>query len=100
MTVQGPIATASVRGTRFKFDTKTVAVQEGTVAFRGARGGVVLVSAGSSSLVRNDEKAADPIETSAIKLLPPPPVGSGLKSNREKTSPRSVNFGFVVTFAP
>ena len=77
MSVRGPNATASVRGTSFEFDTKNLTVQKGVVAFRGKKGGVMLVSAGSSSRIRADDKVANPIETTAVSLLPPSPVGSG-----------------------
>jgi len=76
MEVRGPSATASVRGTSFEFDTRNLRVHEGVVAFRGDRGGVMLVSAGSSSEVSENGKAADPLITSAAELLPPAPAGS------------------------
>ena len=75
-TVSSPMATASVRGTSFEFDTRNLSVQEGTVAFKGNKGSVMLVSAGSTSQVQGDNKAADPIIKSAAELLPPLPVGS------------------------
>ena len=99
MSVRAPTATASVRGTKFKFDTKNVIVQEGTVAFRGKRGGIVLVSAGSSSQVKADEKAADPIETGALTLLPPPPSGSGfIDSQNGGAAGGGTSFGFIIGY--
>jgi hypothetical protein len=74
-TVRSPVATASVRGTSFEFDTRNLTVLTGTVAFRGNQGGVVLVSADSTSEVSNG-KAADPIEIYTAGLLPPPVAGS------------------------
>ena len=76
MEVRGPSATASVRGTSFEFDTRNLAVLHGVVAFRGNRGGTMLVSAGSTSQVTENSKAADPIETNATGLLPPSVIGS------------------------
>ena len=75
-TVHGPSATASVRGTSFEFDTREVRVLKGVVAFNGRKGGVMLVSAGSSSKTSETNKATDPIVTTAAELLPPSPVGS------------------------
>lgn len=75
MTVRSPIATASVRGTSFNFDTRNVDVQHGTVGFYGSRGKEMPVNAGSSGKIRNDGKAEDPIRTKNGKLRPLPPVG-------------------------
>jgi len=75
MTVRGPSATASVRGTSFEFDTRNLQVHHGTVAFQGNRGGTFLVSAGATSVIQQDGKAADPIGTGDATLVPPPPVG-------------------------
>jgi hypothetical protein len=72
MSVRGPSATASVRGTSFDFDTRNLSVRHGTVAFQGSRGGVVLVRAGSSSYVQPNGRAANPLEANAASLLPPP----------------------------
>jgi len=84
MTVRAPNATASVRGTSFDFDTKNLEVHEGTVAFKGRKGGVVRVSAGSSSWILPDGRAADPIETSVVNLAPP-----SIETNAADLSPPS-----------
>ena len=76
MTVRGPSATASVRGTGFDFDTRNLYVRHGVVAFQGAKGGVRLVGEGAGSALGASGKAADPIETTAIALVPPAPKGS------------------------
>ena len=74
-TVQSPVATASVRGTSFELDTRNLSVQEGTVAYKGKKGAVMLVSAGSASLVSEDNKAVDPMVKAVTELLPPLPSG-------------------------
>ena len=76
MSVQAPIATASVRGTSFEFDTQTLTVLEGTVGFRGSQGGVMPVSAGSTSQINENGRAADPIVIYAAELTPQPPAGA------------------------
>jgi hypothetical protein len=77
ITVHSPSATASVRGTSFEFDTQSLRVLEGTVAFSGNRGAVMSVGAGFTSEVGDKGRAADPIEKYIEKLLPPPVAGSG-----------------------
>jgi hypothetical protein len=94
-TVQSPMATASVRGTSFEFDTCNLKVNEGSVAFRGNRGFGLIIPAGMASSVGFDGKAADPLgsdSVSAQKTLknqpssqspsppppPPPTVEEGL----------------------
>jgi hypothetical protein len=54
-TVQGPSATASVRGTSFDFDTVKLSVNEGRVAFRGASGPATMVNAGESNSIEEGE---------------------------------------------
>ena len=85
--VTSPVATASVRGTSFEFDTQSITVLEGSVAFQGSSGGVMMVNAGSSSEINANGRSADPVETFAAALLPPPPpsppliaTGAGLKN--------------------
>jgi len=76
MSVSSPSATASVRGTSFEFDTRNLYVNHGTVSFKGNRGAGTLVNAGSSSQIREDGKAANPVEIKTGKLRPPAVVGS------------------------
>ena len=75
-TVRSPVATASVRGTSFEFDTHSLTVSEGTVAFWGNQGGEKLVNAGGSSEITANGSAANPIAVSAAELTPPPYAGS------------------------
>jgi len=72
-TVQGPSATASVRGTSFEFDSRNLKVSEGVVVFRGNNGAAILVSAGGTGYVGNDGKAVNP--SGGEGCLPPAPVG-------------------------
>jgi hypothetical protein len=93
--VHSPSATASVRGTEFEFDTYTVTVINGTVAYSGNDGRVVLVSAGGTSRVDPvTGRAADPVETSAAGLKPPSPTGTDQASGaRSDGSNGSLNGG-------
>jgi hypothetical protein len=75
-TVKGPTATASVRGTKFEFDTNNLYVSEGTVSFRGNRGQSFLVSAGGSSHVDESGRAVNPRDERRSNLLPPSPAGT------------------------
>jgi hypothetical protein len=57
-------------------DTQSLAVNNGTVSFRGERGAAALVYAGSESEVSPAAgRAADPIAVMERALLPPSPAG-------------------------
>jgi hypothetical protein len=73
-TVQGPSATASVRGTSFEFDTVNLRVSQGRVAFSGASGLVTMVNAGGANSIGTEGEPVNPTGVEA-SLLPPPPVG-------------------------
>lgn len=76
MTVTSPSATASVRGTSFDFDTQNLAVDQGTVNFRGNRGYEIQVSAGSSSTVATySGRALPPQNRTNSGIAPQAPVG-------------------------
>ena len=75
-TVQGPSATASVRGTSFEFDARSVSVIEGSVVFRGDRGAPVITHAGGESTVAAGGRASDPVQVIFRNLSPPAPVGA------------------------
>jgi hypothetical protein len=76
-TVQTPTATASVRGTSFEMDSRSLSVLEGKVSFAGNSGLPVMVSVGGASEVSNDSGVAvDPAAIAAAELAPPPPVGA------------------------
>jgi len=75
-TITSPVATASVRGTSFEVDTKSVRVTSGSVSFSGNRGKPAVVNAGSNSRVEADGKPADPVRTKAARLRAPSPPGT------------------------
>ena len=76
MSIQSPIATASVRGTSFEFDTQSLTVLEGTVSFYGTSGGAMVVSAGNTSEIMDSGRVVDPIDTTVSELLPSPLAGT------------------------
>ncbi|MDR2588730.1 MAG: FecR family protein [Spirochaetales bacterium] len=77
-TIKTPTATASVRGTDFDFDTRSIHVNEGAVAYSGDMGPAVLVMENNDSSVNDiSGRVADPIEVYTTTILPPPPPGSG-----------------------
>jgi len=78
MSVSSPAATASVRGTVFEFDTRNIYVERGVVAFKGSRGGLTRVNAGSSGQLDNSDKVYSPVDTMNSGLRPRVPVGSDL----------------------
>jgi hypothetical protein len=60
-TVRGPIATASVRGTSFDFDTINLMVHDGTVAFTGRDNATVFATAGKVVSIDRQGRSADPV---------------------------------------
>ena len=99
--VSSPIATASVRGTSFTFDTRNVDVNHGVVSFHGSRGKDMLISAGSSSKVRDDGKAEDPLKIRTGNLRPQAPVGtdSGGGSSAGNSSRTSGVFTIAIDYS-
>jgi hypothetical protein len=104
--VVSPSATASVRGTGFEMDTRNLAVNEGSVTYRGIRGAATVVYAGAESGVNvTSGKVADPVGQMESNLLPPAPVGvdaasSDLMPQAGGSTPLvddSVGFGFDFT---
>jgi len=79
-TIISPVATASVRGTCFDFDTRNVNVIHGAVAFSGHRGHSMRVNAGSGCRIENDGKPADPVRNRAARMRPATPAGTDTKS--------------------
>jgi len=85
-TVSSPSSTASVRGTSFEFDTKSLYVNEGTVSFVGTNGQPVLVSAGESSHVDQNGQASNPKDGKTANLMPPSPIGMGIRDKPVSSS--------------
>jgi hypothetical protein len=76
-TVKSPSATASVRGTGFEFDTRTVTVSKGRVNLVGSDGVPAAVNAGESSYVdQNTGGAAKSSEVTAARMVPNLPAGT------------------------
>jgi hypothetical protein len=103
-TVQSPSATASVRGTSFDFDARSVSVIEGSVSFSGNRGMPVIVRAGGESAVVAGGRAVDPALTLFQALSPSMPVGAGSAgdgisvSMPSATTPGTGNITITVTY--
>jgi hypothetical protein len=80
--VTSPVATAAVRGTSFIFDGYRLQVLEGSVAFGGSAGDVVLVPARAESVVNGEDAAPLPPEivaeqSSAVVVVTTPAEGGG-----------------------
>ena len=87
MQVSSPIATASVRGTSFEFDTRNIYVSHGRVSFMGTQGKKpTQVNAGFSSRVEENGKAADPLTVKSSGLKPHGPAGTGSGSGASGVS--------------
>ena len=96
MQISSPVATASVRGTSFEFDTRNVRVSSGTVSFSGRRGWARQVGSGSSGSLENDGRAADPIVTRNRRLRPQPPVGTDTSSGASSGSASSYSIDLYI----
>jgi len=75
-TVNGPITSASVRGTSFEFDTDNLYVREGAVTYTGNRGQDIIVRVGENSRLRQTGQVAHPREGRDLDLMPPSPIGT------------------------
>jgi hypothetical protein len=72
------MATASVRGTSFEFDTERLTVDEGRVQYFIDNGRKVYVAAGETSYVdETGNTVISPFEAAVELLVPAPPPGSG-----------------------
>ena len=76
MQVTSPVATASVRGTSFEFDTRNIFVNSGVVNYSGNRGPMWQVRSGLSSNLSEDGRASDPVVIRRQGLRPSPPAGT------------------------
>jgi len=63
-TIQTPSATASVRGTVFNIDTRTLMVEQGSVSYKGNRGYAIQANAGTISTVTASGTATAPAAVS------------------------------------
>jgi hypothetical protein len=84
VSVQSPIATASVRGTVFEIDPVSLRVSEGTVTYQGGNGQAVMVSAGQSSRLDESGKAANPYALADAER--PLPALPGMESRPDAES--------------
>jgi hypothetical protein len=76
-TIRSPIATASVRGTVFDFDTINLNVHEGWVDFSAPAGPALAVNAGAgSSIDETNQAVTAPVTVTAQALVPAAPVGA------------------------
>jgi len=71
MSVVSPSASASVRGTSFYFDTRTLRVDHGTVLFKGNRGYTIQTTAGLTSFVEWNGTASAPQSGTAYRSSSP-----------------------------
>ncbi|MDR0720743.1 MAG: FecR family protein [Treponema sp.] len=70
-TVRSPVATASVRGTDFEFDTRHLYVNDGRVLLENSNGQMVFVDKGQRSYVEESEqRVIPPFEVEAALLTP------------------------------
>jgi hypothetical protein len=75
-TVRSPIATASVRGTSFEFDTENLKVVEGRVLYSLANGrGTYVAEGGTSYVDETSNTVVSPFEVAAELLSPALPPG-------------------------
>ncbi|MDR2303979.1 MAG: FecR family protein [Treponema sp.] len=71
LTMRAPIATASVRGTVFEFDTVNLTVESGQVQYSGVNGQTVYVDQGEWTYVDESEnRIVSPFETATTLLTP------------------------------
>jgi hypothetical protein len=96
--VSSPSATASVRGTRFDFDTKNLKVREGKVGFKGRYGQTVQVGEGSHSEIGEDGIASIAMDDNSVDLTPPgpsgfnaPPTGTTIGSGKTEKGTITIN---------
>ena len=95
VTIQSPVATASVRGTSFEMDTRNLSVGSGSVNWRDPNGFSMAVASGYSSSISDTDKAVDPIVIAESTLTPPPPVGSGLSGEPTSSSSVASSSGYL-----
>jgi hypothetical protein len=91
-TVRSPIATASVRGTSFDFDTENLRVDEGRVQYSHDNGSSTSVPAGGMSYVdETSTSVISPFAAVSDLLSPALPAGSGSGSPLGDHAPAILN---------
>ena len=89
MAVSSPSATASVRGTSFEFDTRSLYVIHGNVAFEGVRGEATVISAGYNTTTDQKGSAVNPLAFGSSAYKPKMPVGAQPNSSPYPTAAAS-----------
>jgi len=89
MTVNSPTATASVRGTSFELDARSLHVISGNVLFKGTGGMYTLITTGSESTTDQNGGAVNPLAFGNAAYLPPMPAGT--QSNASPAPIAAVN---------
>lgn len=98
--VHGPSTVASVRGTSFEFDVRSVSVLEGSVAFAGGFGAAVILHPGGESTVDAGGRAAPGTQAVFQNLLPPLPVGAGASGEIAPAPVLAGATGYIVIQIP
>jgi hypothetical protein len=101
-TIRSPIATASVRGTVFDFDTVNLRVAEGRVEFTGSTGSMALVRRGEASSAHEiSSRVSAPGEEKIEALAPALPPGMEAGGGSAAPSPPgSLELSLILESAP
>jgi hypothetical protein len=81
VSVQSPSSTASVRGTSFIMDSNSLQVLTGAVAYSGAGGKAVTVTAGKSSFISEDGSVVSSLAVLESKVAFPKTAGTSAKNS-------------------
>ncbi|MDR1352416.1 MAG: FecR family protein [Treponema sp.] len=97
-TVKSPIATASVRGTVFEFDTENLRVEEGRVVYSLDNGRQASVAAGGMSHVDEiNNTVISPFAAAAELLSPALPPGSASGNSLGDRAPAIIPPAYIMT---
>jgi hypothetical protein len=103
-TIRSPIATASVRGTVFDFDTVNLRVAEGRVEFTGSTGSMALVRRGETSSAHEiSSRVSVPAEERIEALAPASLLGTDTGDAAEGAAPSppgSLELTLILESAP
>jgi hypothetical protein len=101
LSINSHVATCSVRGTSFEFDTRNLQVSEGNVIFKGTIGQGAPVSAGSNVSIGQNGSAVNPVTYGTDTLKPQSPVGVEPNTSPVTNSGENNNeFGIDMEFVP